>query len=143
MEVANEIPDDLFKRLEARRQVVIELDKKIKIEKLLAVYPVTSPKEIDDLIAQANQSVFSTAHRHISLMAGRVTEVTEEIEDGWDIFLVDKEKQEEYRNPKPIKVYQKDSDKGKGKVGGPPSIKVKDNLPPLVKIKTTEDQPVA
>lgn len=32
MEVINEIPDDLYKRLEARRQGVIELDKKIKIE---------------------------------------------------------------------------------------------------------------
>lgn len=78
-------------------------------------------------------------------MVGRVNEVTEEIENGWDIFLVEKEKQEEYRNPKPIKVYQKERDKGKGKVGGPLRIKVKDNLSPLPQItspvKTTEDQP--
>lgn len=117
MEVVDEILDELFKRLEARRQVVIELDKKIKIEKLLAVYLVNSPKEIDDLIAEANQSVFSTAHRHIALLVGRVNKVTKEIENGWDIFLVEKEKQEEYRNPKPIMVYQKERDKGKGKVG--------------------------
>lgn len=92
MEVVNEISDYLIKRLEVRRQAIIELDKKIKIEKLLAVYLVNSPKEIDDLIAQANQSVFSTAHQHIALMVGRVNEVTEEIENGWDIFLVEKEK---------------------------------------------------
>lgn len=62
MEVIDEVPNEVFKRLEARRQVVIELDKKIKIENLLVVYPVNSPKEIDDLIVEANQSVFSTAH---------------------------------------------------------------------------------
>lgn len=143
MEVINEISDDLYKRLEARRQGVIELDKKIKVEKLLSVYLVNSPKEIEDLIAQANRTVFSTTHWHISLMASRVIEVSEETEDGWDIFLVEKEKQEEYRNPKPIKVYQKDKDKGKGKVGGPPSIKVKDNLPPPVKIAIPKNQPAA
>lgn len=145
MEVVDELPDELFKRLEARRQSVVELDKKIKIEKLLVVYPVNSPKEIDDLIPKANRSIFSTAHQHIALKAGRVNEVTEEIENGWDIFLVEKEKQKEYRNPKPIKVYQKDKDKGKGKVGGPPSIKIKDNLspPPLITplVTTTKDQP--
>lgn len=78
-------------------------------------------------------------------MVGRVNEVAEETENAWDIFLVEKEKQEEYRNPKPIKVYQKDKDKGKGKVSGPPSIKIRDNLspPPLVTppVTTTEDQP--
>lgn len=146
MEVVDELPSDLYKRLEGRRQVVVELDKKIKIEKLLVVYPVNSPKEIDDLIPEANQSVFSTAHRHIALMVGRVKEVTREIENAWDIFLVEKEKQEEYRNPKLIKVYQKDKDKGKGKVGGPPSLKIKDNLspPPLITppVTTTEDKPI-
>lgn len=91
MEVVNELLDELFKRLEARRQAVVELDKKIKIEKLLVVYPMNSPKEIDDLIAEANQSVFSTAHRHIALMVGRVNEVTVEIENAWDIFLSEKE----------------------------------------------------
>lgn len=59
---------------------------------------------------------------------------------------MDKKKKEEYRNPKPIKVYQKDKDKGKGKVGGPPSIKIKDNLspPPLITppVTTIEDQPI-
>lgn len=77
MQVVDELQNELFKRLEARRQSVVELDKKIKIEKLLVVYPVNSPKEIDNLIAKANQSVFSTAHRHIALMAGRVKDVTE------------------------------------------------------------------
>lgn len=48
---------------------------------------------------------------------------------------------------KPIKVYQKDKDKGKGKAGGPPSIKVKDNLlppPPNTSpvIKNSQDQPI-
>lgn len=144
MEVVDELPDELFKRLEARRQAIVEIDKKIKVEKLLVVYPVNSPKEIDDLIAEANWSVFSNAHRHIALMVRRVNEVTKETENAWDIFLVEKEKWEEYRNPKPIKVYQKDKDKGKGKVGGPPSIKVKDNLPPppliTLLVTTTEDQ---
>lgn len=72
MQVVDELPDELFKRLEARRQAVVELDKKIKVEKLLAIYPVNSPKEIDDMISEANRSVFSTAHRHIALMVGRV-----------------------------------------------------------------------
>lgn len=73
-----QVVDELFKRWKARRQSIVELDKKIKIEKLLDVYPVNSPKEVDDLIAKANRSVFSTTHRHIALMAGRVKEVTEE-----------------------------------------------------------------
>lgn len=44
MQIGDELPDELFKRLEVRRQSVIEFDKKIKIEKLLAVYPVNSLK---------------------------------------------------------------------------------------------------
>lgn len=82
-------------------------------------------------------------------MVGRVNEVTEETENAWDIFLVEKEKQEEFMSHKPIKVYQKEKDKGKGKFGGPPSIKVKDNLPPPplittpVKTTATKDQPTA
>lgn len=77
-------------------------------------------------------------------MVGRVNEVAEETANTWDIFLVEKEKQEEYRNSKPIKVYQKDKDKGKRKFGGPPSIKIIDNLPPPSQdtplVTTIEDQ---
>lgn len=144
MQIVDEVPVELFKRLEARRQAVIELDKKIKIEKLLVVYLVNSPKEIDDMISEANCTIFSTAHRHVALMVGRVNEVAEETANAWDIFLVEKEKKEEYINPKPIKVYQKDEDKGKGKVGGPPSIKITDNLPPPFQdtpsVTTIDDQ---
>lgn len=47
------------------------------------------------------------------------------------------------RPKKTFKVYQKDIDKGKGKVGGLPNIKVTDNLPPpLVTTPTnTKDIP--
>lgn len=66
-------------------------------------------------------------------MAGRVNEITEERTNKWDIFFVEKEKQEELnRSKKTFKVYQKDKDKGKGKVGGIPNLKISDNLPPLV-----------
>lgn len=45
---------------------------------------------------------------------------------------MEKEKQEELKRPKAFKVYQKDKDKGKGKIGGLPNIKVIDNLPPPI-----------
>lgn len=108
----------------------MELDKKIKIEKLLDVHPVKSVQEIDELISEANRTIFSSGHRHVCLMAGRMNEISKEIVDKWDIFFVEKEKQEELNRPKPFKVYQKDKDKGKGQVGGPPSLKITDNLPP-------------
>lgn len=54
MEIVDEIPNDLYRRLEARRVAIVELDKKIKIKKLLAVHPVNSPDEIDKLISEAN-----------------------------------------------------------------------------------------
>lgn len=130
MEIVDEIQNDLYRRLEARRVAIVELDKKIKIEKLLAVQPVNSTEEIDQLISEANQIVFSTGHRHVPLMAGRVNEISEEFADQWDIFFSKKEKQEELKRPKTIRVYQKDKDKGKGKVGGPPSLNITDNLPP-------------
>lgn len=63
-------------------------------------------------------------------MANRVNELSEETIDEWVIFFVEKEKQEKLKRPKDFKVYQKDKDKGKGKVGGIPNIKVTDNLPP-------------
>lgn len=45
-------------------------------------------------------------------MAGRVNEIAEETTDKWDIFFVEKEKQEELNIPKKMfKVYQKDRDK--------------------------------
>lgn len=61
-------------------------------------------------------------------MAGRVNEILEETADKWDIFFVEKEKQD-LKRPNTFKVYQKEKDKGKGKLSGPPSIKVIDNLP--------------
>lgn len=42
MEIVDDIPNDLYKRLEARRVAIVELDKKIKIEKLLVVHLVNS-----------------------------------------------------------------------------------------------------
>lgn len=72
MEVVDEIPNDLYRRLEARRLAIVELDKKIKIKKLPVVHPVNSPDEIDKLISEANQTIFSTTHRHVALMDGRV-----------------------------------------------------------------------
>lgn len=38
MDIVDEIPTDLYRRLEARRVAIVELDKKIKIEKLLVVH---------------------------------------------------------------------------------------------------------
>lgn len=70
-------------------------------------------------------------------MVGRVKEIVDETADKWDIFFVEKEKQEERRIPnvkKTFKVYQKD--KGKGKIGGVPSIKITYNIPP-----PTQDTP--
>lgn len=130
MGIVDEIPIDLYRRLEARRVAIVELDKKIKIEKLLTVHLVNSPDEIDKLISEAKRTIFSPAHQHVALMARRVNEIIEETVDQWDIFFVEKEKQEELLRPKTIRVYQKDRDKGKGKVGGPPSLKITDNLPP-------------
>lgn len=130
IEIVDEIPTNLYRRLEARRVAIVELDKKIKIKKLLAVHLVNSPHEIDQLIIEANRIVFSTTHRHVALMAGRVNEVSKETIDAWDVFFVEKEKQEELLRRKTIRVYQKDRDKGKGKVGGSPSLKITDNLTP-------------
>lgn len=62
MEIVDEIPTDLYRRLEARRVAIVDLDKKIKIEKLLAAHLVNSPEEIDQLISEANRIVFSTGH---------------------------------------------------------------------------------
>lgn len=66
-------------------------------------------------------------------MVGRVKEIVEETTNKWDIFFVEREKKEEKDRQKMdesfAKVYQKD--KGKGKIGSVPDIKIKDNLPPL------------
>lgn len=102
MQIVDEILNDLYRRLEARRLSIVELDKKIKIEKLMAVHLVNSLDEIDKLISEANRTVFSTAHWHVALMVGRVTKVSEEIANGWDIFFVEKEKEEELLRPKTI-----------------------------------------
>lgn len=40
----------------------MELDKKLKVEKLLVVHLVNSKEEIDDLICEANRSVFASGH---------------------------------------------------------------------------------
>lgn len=72
IEVIDELPSDLYMRLEDKRVSMMELDKKLKVEALLAVYPVNSREEIDELIYEANQSVFVSGHRQVSLMAGRV-----------------------------------------------------------------------
>lgn len=93
----------------------------------MAVHQVNSKEDIDELISEANRLVFVSGHRQVSLMAGRVKETV----DKWDIFFVEKKKQEERSRPKTkktFKVYQKD--KGKGKIGGVPSIKITNNIPP-------------
>lgn len=78
-------------------------------------------------------------------MAGRVNEISEETADQQDIFFVAKEEQEELKRPKTIRVYQKDRDKGKGKVGGPPNLKITDKLPPPLfdtpPVETIDTQP--
>lgn len=130
IEVVDDLPSDLYRRLDAKRLAIMELDKKIKIEKLLVFHPVKSVEEIDELISEANRTVFSSRHRHVILMVGKVNEISKETAGKWDIFFVEKEKQEELKRPKIFKVYQKDKDKGKGKVGRLPNIKVTDNLPP-------------
>lgn len=131
IEAMDNLPNDLYRRLDAKRIAVIELDKKLKVEKLLVVHRVNSKEEIDDLICEANRLVFASSHPQVSLMVGRVNEIVEEMTDKQDIFFVEKEKQEELNRPKEtFKVYQKDKDKGKGKVGGIPNIKITDNLPP-------------
>lgn len=111
---------------------MMELDKKLKVEALLVVHPVNSREEKDELIFEVNHSVFVSEHRQVSLMAGRVKEIVDETIDKWDIFFVEKEKKEERNRlkvEKTFKVYQKD--KGIGKIGSVPSIKVIDNIPPL------------
>lgn len=66
---------------------VMELDKKLKVEALLVVHPVNSKQEIDDLISEANRTVFVSGHRQVSLMAGKVKEIADETADKWDIFF--------------------------------------------------------
>lgn len=112
----------------------MELDKKLKVEALLVVHPAKSRQEIDELIVEANRTVFVSGHRQVSLMAGRKKEIVDETTEKWDIFFVEKEKREEkgrQKEDKPFtKVYQK-GDKGKNKVGSVPDLTIKDNLPPL------------
>lgn len=106
IEVIDELPNDLYMRLEAKRLPVMELDKKLKVEALLVVHTVKSKEEINELISEAHQSVFASGHRQVSLMARRVKEIVEETMDNWDIFFVEKEKQEEKsRTKKTFKVY--------------------------------------
>lgn len=105
----------------------MELDKKLKVEALLVVHPINSKEEIYGLIFEVNQSLFISGHQQVSLIAGRVKEIANEIADKWDIFFAEKEKQEERSRPKidkTFKVYQRD--KGKRKVAGDPSIKIID-----------------
>lgn len=75
-----------------------------------------------------------------------MNEITEETIDQWDIFFVEKEKQEELKRPKTVRVYQKYKDKGKDKVGGPPNLKIMDNLPPshsdTPPVETIDTQPL-
>lgn len=92
IEVVDDFPNELYIRLDAKRITVMELARKLRIEKLLAVHLVNSVEEIDELISEANISVFASDHRHVSLMAGRVNEIVEETTNKWDIFFVEKEK---------------------------------------------------
>lgn len=40
----------------------MELDKKLKVEALLAIHPVKSRHEIDELIVEANITIFASGH---------------------------------------------------------------------------------
>lgn len=115
IEVVDDLPNDLYIRLEAKRMSVMELDKNLKVEALLAVHPINSREEIDELIAEANQTVFVSGHRQVSLMVGRVKVIADETADKWDIFFVEKEKKGEKQRHKMdksfAKVYQKDKAK--------------------------------
>lgn len=62
IEVVDDLPSDLYRRLDAKRLAIVELDKKINVEKLLAVHLVKSTEEIDELISEANMTIFSTGH---------------------------------------------------------------------------------
>lgn len=62
IEVVDDLPSDLYRRLVAKRLEIVELDKKINVEKLLVLHPVKSVEEIDELISEANRTVFSTGH---------------------------------------------------------------------------------
>lgn len=132
IKVVDDLPNDLYLRLEAKRMSVMTLDKKSKAEVLLGVHRINSKQEIDELIAEAKQPVFVSGHRQVRLMAGRVKEIADEIADKKDTFFVEREKKEEKDRQKMdksfTKVYQKD--KGKGKIGSVRNITVKDNLPP-------------
>lgn len=62
IEVVDDLPSDLYRRLDAKSLAIMELDKKIKIEKLLVVHPMKSVEEIDELISEANKTIFSSGH---------------------------------------------------------------------------------
>lgn len=62
IEVVDVIPSDLYLRFEAKRMFVMELDKKLKVEALLAIHPINSKKEIDGLISKPNMIVFLSGH---------------------------------------------------------------------------------
>lgn len=87
IEVVEDLPNDLYLRLEAKRMSAMELDKKLKVEALLAMHPVNSREEIDELISKANRSFFISGHRQVSLIARRVKEIADETTDKWDIFF--------------------------------------------------------
>lgn len=42
IEVVDDLPNDLYLRLEAKRMSVMELDKKLKVEALLSIHPINS-----------------------------------------------------------------------------------------------------
>lgn len=81
IEVVDGLPNDLYRRLEGKRIAVMELDKKLKVEKILALHPINSKQEIDELISEANRYFFSSGHRQVSLMAGRIKEIVDETVD--------------------------------------------------------------
>lgn len=95
IEFIDVLPNDSYLRLEAKRMSTMELDKKLKVEALLVVHLVKFRQEIDELIAEANKTVFASGHRQVSLMADRIKEIIDETTDKWDIFFVEKEKIEE------------------------------------------------
>lgn len=55
----------------------MELDKKLKVEAILAMHLVNPKKEIDELISEANRTIFVSGHQKVSLMASRVKEIAD------------------------------------------------------------------
>lgn len=94
IEVIDVFPNDLYLRLEAKRMSNMELDKKLKVEALLVVHPVKFKQEIDDLIYEANRTIFASGHQQVSLMADilKKQQMKQQINGAYSLLKKRKEK---------------------------------------------------